>query len=121
MDEAKIIETFHLNWNNFPEVVKLTRKDKTVVATNKAGIRQGIQLGSNCCDELPLEKHKGCMADEAIKTGECIYDRKITGENDLIRFWIPLCGAGDYYLHFLIGFHVKLDPEYYAALRAEKH
>jgi hypothetical protein len=112
MNEEKIIEAFHLTWNNFPETVRLIRRDRTIIAINKAGVNSGIQIGSKCSATLPSERHKGCLANKALETGKYTYD-KVGFENDsLLRFWIPVNDTDEYFIHFLLGINIKLVGEF---------
>jgi hypothetical protein len=68
MDTEKHIEAFHLMWSNFPELVRLIFKDRTVIAFNKAGGKAGYLIGSKCFASLSLEAHIICLANEAMAT-----------------------------------------------------
>jgi hypothetical protein len=67
MVDEKLIESFHLMWDNYPETVILIYEDRTIFATNKADEKAGRQVGVKCYSTTAHEIHKGCKANEAVK------------------------------------------------------
>jgi hypothetical protein len=110
MVDKKLVEAFHLMWDNFPEPVRLIHKDRTILVLNKAGEKVGWQTGTKCSSIPPLEAHKICKANEAIKNHVYTYaetEGNLGGES--VYFWIPVDGYNDYFIHFAIGRRVKYE------------
>ena len=97
--EEELVQAFHLMWDNYPEQVRLIRRDYQVVAGNPAYLRMGGQVGGKC-NVGPAEFHKGCRAREALDAGETKTVRHEVG--DFVSFWVPVKGE-DYYIHFTNG------------------
>ena len=97
MTEEKIIEMFRLMWDNVPGLVRLIRKDRTVVAVNRTAMLLGYPTGVRCIDVPPLEGHRGCRAGEALAEQVAKLDSPRSGQ---VRFWIPL--TDELYVHFSI-------------------
>lgn len=100
MVDEKIIESFHRMWDTFPERARLIHRDRTVLAVNRRAAEMGMKVGARCIDDPPLEAHRGCMAAAALKEGEGRYGLNPQGTR--IRFWIPVDGCKDVYVHFSI-------------------
>jgi len=98
MANEKLIEAFHLMWDNFPEAVRLTYKDRTIIVNNKASENTEWQVGIKCSSVPPLERHKFCKANETMKN--CIPTYEKIGE--MISYWIPIDGYADYFIHFAV-------------------
>ncbi len=96
MDTGKVIESFHLMWDNFPERARLIRKDRTVLAVNKFAASIGMEPGVRCIDAGPREAHAGCLANKALQQGCGMY---LCG-GARVPFWVPVEGAEDLYVHF---------------------
>ena len=67
MEDLELLNAFHAFWDAFPSPVRLIRRDRMVLAVNKA----------------------------AASLGRCAGGGKI-------RFWIPISGRDDVYIHFSI-------------------
>lgn len=98
--DRRIIEAFHTLWDTFPERVRLIRKDRTVLAVNKAAQALGMKTGVRCVDQPPVEGHIGCLANASLKDGAGKYG--VTPNGARLRFWIPVSGRDDLYVHFSI-------------------
>ena len=48
MDEQKVIESFHMMWDNFPEPVMLIKKSRQIYAVNKKAASLGLSEASPC-------------------------------------------------------------------------
>jgi hypothetical protein len=99
---AEINRNFHLFWDNFPFPVMLIRKNRTIVALNKAGEAMGCSTGTRCVDLGKKEDHKGCLANKALQDQSA---QRIVAYQDAYKmvldsYWIPLAGEEDLYLHF---------------------
>lgn len=100
MVNPQIVAGFHTMWDTFPERARLIRKDRTVLAVNKAAAEQGMQTGVRCVDTPPKEAHAGCLANLALKEHQAKY--QLTVDRKRLRFWIPVDGCDDLYVHFSI-------------------
>jgi hypothetical protein len=65
MADTKLTDAFHLMWDEFPEGVILVHKDRTIIATNKAGEKPGCQINTKCFARPPIGGHQRCKANEA--------------------------------------------------------
>ncbi len=95
-----IIESFHLLWDAFPERVRLIKKDRTVVASNPAAINEGFITGLRCIDTPPKEAHAGCLGNKALI--DKIAQHALSVDGKRMRFWIPVTGSDDLFVHFSI-------------------
>lgn len=109
MPDEKLLEAFHLMWDFYPEAVMLIDKSRTILALNPAAEAEGRQLGSCCSLIEPLEKHKGCRAQQAWQTGAASVRKKPGKLGDIISFWLPISGYPDYLVHFSVGASQKYD------------
>lgn len=96
----KAIESFHMLWNSFPIRARLIQKDRTVIAVNRAAEAEGMTTGVRCIDTPPKESHAGCLANSALSEhcGKCAMNRA----GDRLRFWIPVEGFDDLFVHFSV-------------------
>lgn len=96
MDEQKVIEMFHMMYDNFPTRVRLIRKNREVLAVNKIAEAEGLEAGVRCVDQPPIEGHRNCKANQALKEnrGEFYF-----AEDGTVMFWAPLEGCQDIYVH----------------------
>ena len=86
MTDEVLIESFHAMWNNYPYMVRLIRKDRIVLAVNKASAAAGLATGVLCSATGPKEAHMGCLANLALK--EKIGKHQLTGDGARLKFWI---------------------------------
>lgn len=101
MDMDNIVEMFHAMWDSFPSRVRLIRKDRTVLAVNRAAKEMGMEVGVRCLDNPPDPMaHAGCLANLALKEKTAKYS--LTKNGKRLRFWIPVEGVEDVYVHFSI-------------------
>ncbi|MDL2233541.1 hypothetical protein LJC63_08210 [Ruminococcaceae bacterium OttesenSCG-928-L11] len=98
--DATIIAAFHAMWDSFPTRARLIQKDRTVLAVNKAAAAQGNQVGVRCVEEPPKEGHAGCLANQALRERTACYG--LTNNKKRLRFWIPVEGCDDVFVHFSI-------------------
>ncbi len=93
---------FHLFWDNFPFPVMLVHKDRTILDRNRAAADSGCVLGTRCVERGPLEAHRGCLANQALR--EQTAKRKVQYVDFLgvvmDSYWIPLPGYDDLFVHF---------------------
>lgn len=98
----EITRNFHLFWDNYPAVVMLVHKNRTIIATNKAGQDIGCPVGMRCIDLGEKKHHAGCRANKALQAGagvrEVCYVEHMGQVVD--GYWIPLAGGEDLYVHF---------------------
>lgn len=45
MVDERILEAFHMMWDNFPGPVRLIHKSKTILAVNEAARSKGFEAG----------------------------------------------------------------------------
>lgn len=98
MVDPKVIEAFHMMWDNFPAPVRLIYKDKKVLAVNEAAQAMALEPCQNCFDVGTPEQHKGCKAHEALSSNKGIL--AVNAEKDTIRYWLPVKDCPDIYVHF---------------------
>jgi hypothetical protein len=101
--KPEILNAFNMMWGNFPFLVVLLRKNRTILALNKKARELGVKEGMKCY-QLSRGKgiHKECMADAALK--EDISKRSVLYSPALKQvldsYWIPVEGVNDLYVHF---------------------
>lgn len=99
-----VIEAFHLMWDNFPTPVSLAHKSREVVAVNKAWEKLGIlKPGMNCAKIYTPDMHRDCLANQALASGEAAFVTAESGGWERIKFWLPLDGFPEFFVHFSIG------------------
>ena len=104
--DEKLIESFHLMYDHFPEVVQLTHKSKRIVAVNPACQAIGREVGMICAAHGPSEAHQGCLAAGAIRDQAAKW-KPIPGKDNAVVFWLPIDGYPDFYIHFAMGYAVN--------------
>lgn len=96
MTEEQMIAMFHALWDNFPSRARLIRRDRRVLAVNKVAAAEGLTTGVRCIDQPPVEAHRGCLANLALRE----HHGKIKFADDgTVIFWAPLEGCEDVYVH----------------------
>ncbi|MDR0609650.1 MAG: hypothetical protein LBG58_06025 [Planctomycetaceae bacterium] len=70
------------------------------MAINKAAEMEGCIIGCKCFDGTPIELHKVCKSNVALKERKGVYE--IIAEQSRMAFWIPVEGCDDVYVHFSI-------------------
>jgi hypothetical protein len=99
----EILNAFNMMWGNFPFLVVLLRKSRTIVALNKKAKELGVKEGMKCYQlSRNTGIHKGCMADAALKEG---VSKRSVAYNPALKqvldsYWIPVAGENDLYVHF---------------------
>ena len=99
MVDEKIIEAFHMMWDNFPGSVRLIHKNRTVLAVNEIARSMGFEVGVACIKIGPPESHKDCKANLALSTkaGQVLK----SGEGKF-RYWLPVKDCDEVYVHLTI-------------------
>lgn len=100
MVDQGIIDSFHMMWDNFPVKARLIQKDRTVVAVNKIAAQTGFEVGVKCIDTPPVEAHRGCLANKSLADREG--KMALTPNGERLRFWVPVEGSEDLFVHFSI-------------------
>lgn len=105
---AKVIEAFHMMWDNFPQVVLLLKKSREIVAANKFAEEKSFHAGLKCYQVVGQEEiHASCKANLALAENKpqrsTMYDKEKNRVSD--AYWLPIPGS-DLYLHFTV--YVKL-------------
>ena len=98
-----IIKAFHTNWDIHPYPTMLIRKDRTILAVNKAGGSLGIPVGVRCFQLAKNDKIcPGCQADRALKENKGIQVASYQApmKQFIETFWVPLDGVEGVYLHY---------------------
>ncbi|MDL2206732.1 hypothetical protein LJC33_07485 [Eubacteriales bacterium OttesenSCG-928-N13] len=103
MSDQDAIARFHAIWDGFSERARLIREDRTVLAINSVAEREGLTTGVRCIDAPPSGSHAGCRANLALRDGCAQYDLSVNGKR--MRFWIPMDGCEDLYVHFSLPIH----------------
>ncbi|WP_246105294.1 hypothetical protein [Sporomusa termitida] len=90
-------------WGNFPEPVILADKSKEIIAVNKICREWGLTEGMNCANIDPPERHKNCLANQALATQQPAYIKSKTPDGkEFLMYWLPLDGLPDYFVHVVI-------------------
>jgi len=100
----EIRRNFHLFWDNFPFLVMLVYKDRTILEANQAGQAIGCPVGTKCSDIGEKKFHAGCKANKALREQAGIREVgyvEFMGKV-LDSYWVPLAGSEDIYLHFSV-------------------
>ncbi|HWR08073.1 hypothetical protein [Sporomusa sp.] len=109
MIDTKIIEAFHLMWDNFPEPVMLVHKTREIIAVNSACSKAGGTAGIKCSSIGSPEQHKRCLANQALASQRATYSKGESNGRTVIGYWIPLPGHPDVYVHFGVGTMIDYD------------
>jgi len=100
MTDEKLIENFYAMWNNYPYKVRLIRSDRIVLAVNKAAADAGLKTGELCTAVGHKEAHAGCLSHLALE--EKLGKHLLTADGSLLKFWIPVSGREDAFVHFSV-------------------
>lgn len=100
---AKVLEAFHMMWDNFPEPVMLVHKSREILAINDVCRNAGGTVGAKCSELGGSERHKGCLANQAIAMKKTIYSKNEANGRQIIGYWMPLTDYPDIYVHFSVG------------------
>jgi hypothetical protein len=109
MTDAKVLEAFHMMWDNFPEAVMLVHKSREILAVNDACRKAGVAVGGKCSELGTPERHKGCLANQAIARKKATYSKSVAGGKTIIAYWMPLADYPEVYVHFAVGAVVDYD------------
>jgi len=100
MTDEKLIESFHAFWNNYPYMVRLIRRDRIVLAVNKASADAGLSAGELCSAVGAKEAHAGCLSNQSLKEKQAKH--QLAGDGLRLKFWIPVEGREDVFVHFSV-------------------
>lgn len=103
MSNEEILRAFHMMWDNFPEAVMITQKNREIVALNKKAAECGLQVGIKCSSVGKPENHKGCLCNQAVDSGEvqiCTYEGAF---GKAYGYWIPIPEKPEWVIHFGVG------------------
>ncbi|WP_371373248.1 hypothetical protein [Sporomusa aerivorans] len=109
MIDDKIIEAFHLMWGNFPEPVMLVHKTREILAVNEACRLVGGTAGIKCSSIGSPERHKRCLANQALASQQASYSKGESNGKTVIGYWIPVTGQPDIYVHLGVGTTIDYD------------
>jgi hypothetical protein len=98
--DSKLTAAFTLMWGTYPAPASLVHKSRTVVAVNDVCRAGGREPGMNCAKWDSPERHKGCLADRALKEQKALY-REVRNADGVFRvYWLPVPDYPDFYVHF---------------------
>jgi hypothetical protein len=112
-------KAFHLMWGNFPEAVQLTYKNREVIALNKASLKIGRTTGTKCSLRGKPEDHRGCPANQVMKTQQPMFKKLKFYGREIITYWLPVDGYPDFFIHFAIGAIIDYDKTQDSPVQAE--
>lgn len=95
----ELMNAFYLMWENFPGTARLIRKDRTILASNAYAKKVGFVPEVKCVSVGSPEIHKGCRVNEMFRTG---HYQVVKSENGMLRYWLPVPGRDDVYVHVTI-------------------
>lgn len=99
----ELVEAFSLMWGTYPNPASLVHKSRTIIVVNESCHQGGRTPGMNCAKWDSPERHKGCLANQTLKTQQPLY-KEIHNEQGVSRtYWLPVPGYPDYYVHFGTG------------------
>jgi hypothetical protein len=104
--DDRLLESFHLMWDHFPECVQLAHKSFLVMAVNPAASIIGREVGMICAKHGPPAAHKGCTAQKTVREHKTTWKATPAceaGKLGTVTFWLPIDGYPDFYLHFGVG------------------
>ena len=101
MVDEKFIEDFHALWDNYPGCVRLITSKRMVIAINEIAASRGYIVGKPCSQQGDPKSHGGfCKLNEAIQAKQTV---ERTGADGKIRYWIPVKGHDDLFVHVTVG------------------
>ena len=103
MNDDEIIRAFHSMWDNFPEPVMITQKNREMVALNKKAESMGLTVGIKCSSIGNPENHRGCLCNKAVDSGEPVYITYETPFGKSYGYWIPIPDKPERIIHFGVG------------------
>jgi len=98
MLRQETIDAFHLMWDVFPGSARIIHKSREISLSNPYAKQNGFNEGCVCVRVGPAEIHKNCKAHLVLTTKET----QMIKDDQRIRYWMPLDGYDDYYLHVTI-------------------
>ena len=103
MSDEEIIRAFHLMFDNFPEPVMITQKNREMIAVNKKAESFGLKAGIKCSSIGKPENHKKCQCNKAVDSGESIFCTYDGNFGKAYGFWIPVPEKPEWIIHFGVG------------------
>lgn len=104
-------KAFHLMWGNFPEGAQLTYKNREIIALNAACEKIGRSKGMKCISHGAPEGHRGCLANQALRTQRPVFKKTKYGDKEMITYWLPVDGYPDVFIHFGVGVTIDYDEQ----------
>ena len=105
--DEKVLEAFHLMFDNYPAAAQLTHKSKRIMALNPACRAMGRDVGMICAKHGPPEAHQGCLAAKMLKERKpqwAAAENTAPGVQNMVVFWLPIDGHPDFYIHFAVAY-----------------
>jgi hypothetical protein len=84
----EVVRAFHMMWGDYPSPVTLIKKDRTVVAVNKASQLAGGTAGVKCFQQNGT-MCPWCKGNEMFKTGVAVRDVIKAYGIVFDSYWIP--------------------------------
>ena len=98
--DPELTEAFSLMWGTYQGPASLVHKSKTIMAVNRACLEGGRKPGMICAQWDSPDKHRGCLANRALKEQIPLH-KEIRRDNGISRvYWLPVPGYPDFYIHF---------------------
>lgn len=109
MKDEKVIEAFQMMWGNFPDPVMLVHKSREILAVNEACSKAGGVSGIKCSSIGGPERHRGCLANQALASQQATYCKRESNGRSIIGYWLPLVGYPEIYVHLGVGTMIDYD------------
>lgn len=103
MTDEEIIQAFHIMWDNFPEPVMITQKNREIIAINKTAEKFGLKVGIKCSSIGKPENHRGCLCNKAVESGEPVFISYQGNFGKAYGYWIPISAKPEWIIHFGVG------------------
>ena len=99
LDDAALLQPFHLMWDNFPGMARLIGKRRVLLAANRIAEAKGFAPGAVCARVGAPEIHRGYGMAAAFREGRPQTDALL---GDRLRGWLPVEGRPDLLPHVAI-------------------
>ena len=105
----QLSKPFTMMYDNFPEPVMLTHKNREMIAVNRRAKELGLQVGVKCSSYGRPEQHKGCLCNQAVESKKPVY---LAFEGPFGRaygFWLRVPDNPEWIIHFGVGQSMDYD------------
>lgn len=98
--DPKLIEAFAMMWGTYPGPASLVHKSKMIIEVNRACFLGGRKPGMICATWDSPDRHRGCLANRAIKEQLPLH-KEVRNATGIFRvYWLPIPDYPDFYVHF---------------------